>query len=375
MDSSGKGKELYIGIMSGTSMDGVDLVLADFSGALPKVVAALGEPWPGDMLPIMHRLCAPGADELDTAGGLAVRISQVFAGGVTKLLNQAGIAPEEVTAIGSHGQTVRHRPGAGFSVQLGSGALLAELTGIDVICDFRAADLAAGGQGAPLVPAFHSAVFRDPAKLRIIINIGGIANISVLDHALPEVPGFDTGPGNTLMDHTVRRIWNEPWDRDALHARQGQIRQDLLSRLLEHPYLAQPFPKSTGRETFSPAWLEEVLATVSPAPAPEDLLRTLCAFTAETIGRAADQTAGGQEYEAYVCGGGAHNPLLMEELGRTMQGCVRLADTWALGADPDYVEALAFAWLAMRFTRRLPGNLPSATGARRERILGCLYPR
>lgn len=367
-------EKLFIGIMSGTSMDGIDLVMADFAGATPRIVAATEERWPGEMLPKMHALCLPGEGEIDLAGEAGLEISRVFARGVERLLAEAQISRKRITAIGSHGQTVRHRPEKGFSVQIGSGALLAELTGIDVITDFRSADLASGGQGAPLVPAFHNLVFRNSKALRFVINIGGISNISVLDHDAAEVPGFDTGPGNTLMDALTRLVWREPYDRDARHARQGKICNRLLERLMAHPYFDMPWPKSTGRETFTLEYAQNCMRELELEIPPEDLLRTLLAFTSRTIADAVLAIAQDRPYEAYVCGGGARNNLLMSELRQDLAGCGTFGTTALIGADPDYVEALAFAWLALRFAERKPGNLPSATGARKFKVLGCLYP-
>lgn len=367
-------RELYIGIMSGTSMDGIDLVLAEFDGNQAKVIAAAGGKWPEKLLKTMHGLCTPGDNETDKSGAVSVEISRVFADGVNQLLKKADVRAEDVAAIGSHGQTVRHRPELGFTVQLGSGALLAHLTGIDVICDFRSADMAAGGQGAPLVPAFHDQIFRNPEKLRFIINIGGISNISVLDHSSRTVLGFDTGPGNTLMDLLVRNTWNEPYDKNAVHAGQGTVCIPLLNRLMQHPYIKKDWPKSTGRETFTGEFTDQCVRETGISISPEDLLRTLAAFTADSIADAVMRVADGRSYESYICGGGAHNPLLMSDLETRLQGCEKFGSTELLGADPDYVEALAFAWLARQFVRRQPGNLPAATGASRSKILGCLYP-
>ncbi len=367
-------KSYYIGIMSGTSMDGIDLVLADFGQEQIRTIASCEEQWPNELLEQMHRLCQPSDNEIDLVGVVGNEISRIFARGVDHLLQLAKVEPQEVVAIGCHGQTIRHRPQLGFSVQIGSGSLLAQLTGIDVICDFRSADIAASGQGAPLVPAFHHVMFRNPARLRFIVNIGGIANISVLDHDCPQVLGFDTGPGNTLMDALMRTIWQEKYDKDSQRARQGQLIPDLLDTLMEHPYLQEHWPKSTGRETFTWQWVEDMVKKQQVQSHANDLLRTLCRFTARSIALHINQIAHGRSYEVYICGGGVHNPLLMDDLKEELTDCSLLTSTWDLGVDPDFVEALAFAWLALRFTQRLPGNLMDATGASKPKILGCLYP-
>ncbi|MGN1356552.1 MAG: anhydro-N-acetylmuramic acid kinase [Succinivibrionaceae bacterium] len=367
-------KEYFIGIMSGTSMDGVDLVLASFPRGKPQVICTCEQSWPEEILPQLHGLCSPSFGETETMGEVSCSISRIFARGVEKLLEKARISPSEVIAIGSHGQTIRHHPDLGYSWQLGCGALLSELTGIDVICDFRSADIAAGGEGAPLVPAFHNWVFRHPGILRFIVNIGGIANVSVLDPEKKQVIGFDTGPGNTLLDCCTRKFWHEPCDKDAFHARQGAVNRQFLQILLQHPYLARSYPKSTGRETFTWEFVEECLRSLPGKIKEEDILRTLSAYTSLTIAREVCNIAGTASYEVYICGGGSHNPVITEDLNTYLRGCCRLGDTGLLGADPDFVEALAFAWLAYRFTARLPGNLPEATGAYKPKILGCLYP-
>ncbi len=367
-------KKYYIGIMSGTSMDGVDLVLAEFSQDKPKVKVAIEKKWPCEIATKLHNLCTPSFNETVLMGEAANDISTIFAQGVEELLKQAKVAPEEVIAIGSHGQTIRHHPEKSFSWQIGNGALLAELTGIDVVCDFRSSDIAAGGEGAPLVPAFHNYVFRNPNQLRFIVNIGGISNISVLDPNKSSIVGFDTGPGNTLLDANARKSWQVPCDYDAIHAQKGKVNTTLLNILMAHPYLKRDYPKSTGRETFTWEYIEECLKKVKEDLSSEDLQRTLCAYTAKTIADQIIKIAEKRNFETYVCGGGCHNPIIMNDLKHYLEGCYQLGSTDLLGADPDFVEALAFAWLAYRFTHRLPGNLPEATGATKPKILGCLYP-
>jgi len=367
-------KKYYIGIMSGTSMDGIDLVLASFINGKPEIKAVKETFWPKEIINELHNLCSPSFNEINKVGEISCAISRVFAQGVNELLKEANVNKSEVVAIGSHGQTIRHHPEKGFSMQIGDGSLLAELTNIDVICDFRNADIAVCGEGAPLVPAFHNIVFRDPKKLRFIVNIGGISNISVLDHNNESVIGFDTGPGNTLLDYVTRTNWGEPYDKNSEHARKGIINDILLEKLLEHPYLKRAYPKSTGRETFTWEFVENCLSELKLSLKTEDLLRTLCAYTAKTIADQINIIAKGNEFETLVCGGGCHNPLLMQDLNKYLSNCTTLGSTEIIGANPDYVEALAFAWLALRFTERLPGNLPDVTGAKKPKILGCLYP-
>ncbi|MCH7370778.1 anhydro-N-acetylmuramic acid kinase [Aeromonas sp. MR16] len=378
--------ERYIGLMSGTSMDGIDAVLIEADGDQLRVEAALCHPWPSDTARELHALCTPGENEIDRLGVADNLIAREFAAATRALLAKAGLAPCDIRAIGSHGQTVRHRPALGFTLQIGNAALLAVLTGIDVISDFRTMDMALGGQGAPLVPAFHQALFAKPGALRVVLNLGGIANISVLPgHADGaegaglngsglNIYGFDTGPANTLLDGWYRRHHPQGGAYDACGrwAASGALVPDLLARLLAHPYFAAPWPKSTGREMFTLDWLDGELA--GAAYAPVDVQRTLLALTCHSIARqlpALDKAQG--QAELFVCGGGAHNGPLLAELAALLPRW-RLASTAELGLAPDWVEGAAFAWLAMRFIQRQPGNLPAVTGASRPAVLGALYP-
>ncbi len=366
--------ERYIGLMSGTSMDGIDAVLVMIEGDELRVEAALCHPWPEATARELHALCTPGENEIDRMGVADNRVAQEFAAATLALLAKAGLEPKDIRAIGSHGQTVRHRPQLGFTLQIGNAALLAALTGIDVVADFRTLDMALGGQGAPLVPAFHQAIFAKPHALRVVLNLGGIANISVLPGHADGVYGLDTGPANTLLDGWYRR--HQPhggnYDAGGQWAASGQLVPPLLEKLLAHPYFAAPWPKSTGREMFTLEWLDGELA--GTAYAPVDVQRTLQALSCHSIARQLpelDETH--TRPELFVCGGGAHNGPLLAELAALLPRW-RLESTAALGLAPDWVEGAAFAWLAQRFMTRQPGNLPAVTGASRPAVLGALYP-
>lgn len=368
--------ERYIGLMSGTSMDGIDAVLVMIEGDKLRVEAALSHPWP--TAHELHRLCTPGDNEIDRMGVADNLVAREFAAATHALLAKAGLTPADIRAIGSHGQTIRHRPQLGFTLQIGNAALLAALTGIDVIADFRTMDMALGGQGAPLVPAFHQALFAKPGALRVVLNLGGIANISVLPGQADGVYGFDTGPANTLLDGWYRRHHPKgaSYDAGGQWAASGQIIPELLEKLLVHPYFAAPAPKSTGREMFTLDWLDGELA--GSAYAPVDVQRTLQALTCHSIARqlpAQNEASGARQPEAelFVCGGGAHNAPLLSELASLLPHW-RIASTAELGLAPDWVEGAAFAWLAQRFIQRQPGNLPAVTGASRLAVLGALYP-
>ncbi len=355
----------YIGLMSGTSLDGVAAVLTSFGDALHTAYL----PFPDDLKQELLALQSASDDEIHREAQAAIRIAGLYADCVHALLSTADIDASQVRAIGAHGQTIRHRPELGYTRQINHPALLAELTGIDVVADFRNRDIAAGGQGAPLVPAFHQAVFGSADATRVVANIGGIANISVL-RADGSVLGYDTGPGNVLLDLWAGRHLGTPYDANGDWAASGTVQSALLEDLLAEPFLALAAPKSTGRDLFNPAWLTQQLsrwASLTPA----DVQATLCAFTARALADAISRDA--PEAEAvYVCGGGALNAHLMAALHQALRKPVMTTD--ALGIAPMHVEAMAFAWLAARFCERLPGNLPAVTGARGPRILGALYP-
>jgi anhydro-N-acetylmuramic acid kinase len=360
---------LYIGMMSGTSLDGVDGVLADFAD--PAAIRTLGAafiPFDAALRADLMALQASGANEIEREARAANQIAACYAACVAQLLPAAG---GPVRALAAHGQTIRHRPELGFTRQTINAALLAELSGIDVIADFRSRDVAAGGQGAPLVPAYHAAQFGKPGVTRVVVNIGGIANISVL-HGDGRVSGFDTGPGNVLMDGWIARHQGKPYDADGAWAASGTIDEALLAEMLEEPYFALAAPKSTGRDLFHMDWLDARLAR-GPALPPKDVQATLTALTAVSIASAIEAVAA--EVDAvYVCGGGAYNGALMGELKAALGGSTTVESTAVLGVPPNRVEALAFAWLGYRFHQRKAGNLPAVTGAAGGRILGALYP-
>ncbi|MET3132317.1 anhydro-N-acetylmuramic acid kinase [Oxalobacteraceae bacterium GrIS 1.11] len=363
---------LYIGLMSGTSLDGVDGALVDFSGATARTLAAAYLPFPAALRAELMDLQSAGHNEIEREALAANVLAARYAACVAALLAEAGVAPAAVKAIGVHGQTIRHRPELGFTRQTNNPALLAELSGIDVIADFRSRDIAAGGQGAPLVPAFHQARFGLAGQTRIVANIGGIANISVL-HGDGGVTGFDTGPGNVLMDAWIFRHLGREYDAGGAWAASGKEIPTLLAALLQEPYFDLAAPKSTGRDLFHPAWLDARLAPFAGA-APADVQFTLTKLSALTLAQAI-RRYGPQADAVYICGGGAYNDTLLRELAAALDGQATVASTAQLGVAPNLVEALAFAWLALRFTQGEDGNLASVTGARGGRILGALYPR
>ena len=363
---------LYIGLMSGTSLDGVDGALVDFSD--DGSVRSLGDAYiafPASLRADLMALQSAGQNEIEREALAANQLVRHYADCVAMLLSNAGIGADAVAAIGAHGQTIRHRPELGFTRQLNNPALLAELTGIDVIADLRSRDVAAGGQGAPLVPAFHQAIFNLPGHTRVLANIGGISNISVL-HADGTVTGYDTGPGNALMDGWSLQHLGQPYDANGAWAATGKVLPALLADLLNDPYFDLPAPKSTGRDLFHADWLQGKLAN-HPGAQAADVQATLTQLTAASLAHAIARD-GAQAENVYVCGGGAQNASLMAALARQLPG-MTVASTQTLGVAPSQVEALAFAWLAWRFTQRKPGNLPAVTGAAGLRVLGALYPR
>lgn len=361
-------RDLYIGLMSGTSLDGVDAVLADFSGPGFRVVAHAHAGFAPELGRALLALTGQGYDEIDRAGRLGRTLAESYARAVGLVRAKAGVAANEIRAIGCHGQTIRHRPEQGFTVQIGNPALLAERTGITVVADFRSRDMAAGGQGAPLVPAFHAVAFGDPAEGRAAVNIGGIANVTLLPREGP-VLGFDTGPGNCLMDLWAGRHLGQPFDSRGAWAGGADPIPALLARMLEEPYFRLPAPKSSGRELFGLAWLEKHLDGTED---PQAVEATLLELTSETIARAIEQ-ASPSIARLIVCGGGAGNYALLRRLRDRLAPCV-VEDSSARGLAPDRVEATAFAWLAWRAIAGLPGNLPAVTGALGPRILGAIYP-
>jgi anhydro-N-acetylmuramic acid kinase len=372
---------LYIGLMSGTSMDGVDGVLVDFGADARSGMHMLTDThvaMPPSLGAELLALNTSGPDELQRAALAANALARLQAEVVAHLLNQAGIEPDAVRAVGSHGQTVRHRPGefdgTGFTLQLNNGALLAEACGIDVVCDFRSRDVAAGGQGAPLVPAFHRDVFASMTP-RAILNVGGIANLTLLpstDESAPGQPlrGFDTGPGNALMDYWCKLHTDAAYDDDGRWAASGGVNAALLSRMLAEPYFKKLPPKSTGRDLFNWEWLKQQLVGTTAEPA--DVQATLLELTARSVSDAL-RSAAPDTRELLVCGGGAHNGALVARLSALWPG-LAVATTDTAGLPATQVEAAAFAWLARQFCERQPGNHPGVTGAAGLRVLGALYP-
>lgn len=363
---------LYVGLISGTSADGVDAALASFDPAI-RLHAAVTYAYPNDLRQRILTLAqGPGLIALDEFGVLDVEIARVFAQATQALLQRAGISADAVHALGSHGQTVRHRPDGAtpYTLQLGDPSLVAELTGITTVADFRRRDLAAGGQGAPLAPGLHAALCSQPGRTRVVLNLGGIANITIL-MGTPEAPvgGFDTGPASCLLDAWAQHHLGLAYDREGFFAAGGRIQSGLLERLLSDPYFAAAPPKSTGREVFHLAWLQRHIGTVEFAPA--DVQATLVALTARSVADAIARHAAGTS-EILVCGGGVHNPVLMAALTAKLAP-VSVISTQQVGIDPDFMEALLFAWLAWRRLENRPGNLPAVTGARGERVLGGIY--
>jgi anhydro-N-acetylmuramic acid kinase len=365
----------FIGLMSGTSLDGVDAVLAeDAEGGHVRAQAHVHRPLSDPLRAELLALNSPGPNELHRAAVAAQGLIGVYAQAVAALLAQAGLSAADIRAVGAHGQTVRHRPqeftATGYTVQLMNGALLAELCGIDVVCDFRSRDVAAGGQGAPLVPAFHAVAFAAPGEHRAVLNIGGMANLTLLPAAGP-VGGFDCGPGNVLMDLWCQRQRGLPHDAGGAWAAGGTVDAHLLARWLCDPYFRRPPPKSTGRDLFDAGWLEAHLADADTGA--QDVLATLTEFTARTATDALREHAP-QTESLIVCGGGAFNDHLMKRLAALVPANTRVSSTAESGTAPDQVEALAFAWLASAHVARRPGNVPSVTGASGPRVLGALYP-
>ncbi|MBC8943861.1 anhydro-N-acetylmuramic acid kinase [Xenorhabdus indica] len=361
----------YIGVMSGTSMDGVDVILAEISDKAVTQQESYSHPFPQELKQKLLSICQGQQTTLSIVGQLDYELGTLFAESVKGLLDKAGLTANDITAIGCHGQTVWHEPDGEkpFTIQIGDNNRVAALTGITTVGDFRRRDMAYGGQGAPLVPAFHMAVLGHPAERRVILNIGGIANISAL---LPNsaVKGYDTGPGNMLMDAWTWRHKQLPYDKDAQWADEGNVNEDLLQKMLSDPYFARTAPKSTGREYFNMVWLEKQLVDF-PDVKPEDVQATLAELTAVSI---AEQVLLNDGCERLlVCGGGARNPFIMHRLSALLPD-TEVATTDKYGLSGDDMEALAFAWLAFRTMSGLPGNLPSVTGADRATILGAIYP-
>lgn len=383
--------------MSGTSLDGIDAVLVDLSRPEPLLLASYYLPFDDTLKNSLLALHQPGHNEIHLAEVTGNQLARMYAQSIVPLLSQTGIAVTRVRAIGCHGQTIRHRPEHGYSLQIGNAALLAELTGITVVNDFRSRDIAAGGQGAPLVPAFHEHVLRHPGIHRVIVNIGGISNLTNLppdtatsdkpsqNNSLPDevaaaIPapdahahrvmtsGFDCGPGNLLMDAWCMKHTGKPYDDNGAWAASGRVLPELLELMLGEPYFSINPPKSSGRDLFSMAWL---LGRLTGEEAAVDVQTTLLELTCRTIAQAIRQHCAGAQ-EIYLCGGGAHNRALSNRLAAMLPDC-SIQTTGVLGIDGDFMESIAFAWLAQQALHGKPANLPLVTGARHPCILGAVY--
>nr|WP_314740737.1 anhydro-N-acetylmuramic acid kinase [uncultured Haemophilus sp.] len=364
---------LYLGIMSGTSLDGVDLALIDFAGK-PKLLASGFVPMPEDLRTDLSALLKSGETSLQKLGEIDHRLGVLYADCVTEFLAKNQLKARQITAIGCHGQTVWHSPQGAFpfTMQIGDMNLVASRTGITTIGDFRRKDMAVGGQGAPLVPAFHEAVFARPNQFTVVLNIGGISNISVLDPAV-ETIGYDVSVGNALMDSWIEKHLSKRYDKNAEWAKTGEVLPDLLTAMLAEPFLQLPPPKSTGRELFNLAWLAKFLEKL-PACRAEDVQRTLAEFTAQSVVNELQKWNDKTNKVLLVCGGGARNPLLMARFQSLLPDW-QVTTTNDYGIDIDYVEAAAFAWLAYRRMENLPSNMPSVTGAKQAVSLGVIFPK
>ncbi|SDC25338.1 anhydro-N-acetylmuramic acid kinase [Acinetobacter boissieri] len=369
---------IYIGVMTGTSMDGIDFVAASFEPL--KLHATLSIAFEPDLKDELMALTRPDDNEIDRMGKADVALAKKIAHGINQLIADNGLDRQQIRAIGCHGQTIRHRPEDGFTLQLGDPNIITEITQIAVVSDFRRRDMAAGGQGAPLVPAFHQAIFQHPQIDRVILNLGGIANVSLLPaNKKHKILGFDTGPANILMDGWCRRYTGQPFDENGDWAAHGTAIRPLLDRLYAHDFFAKEPPKSTGREDFNLDWLDDQLIDWRNDPeyevlddTAENIQATLAKLTVRAIQKAVYRS-GMKDGEMYVCGGGAYNSYILEQLRwrlRKHEWSVQTTDV--LGLSPTWVEGTAFAWLAMQFVEQRSGNIPAVTGAVGTRILGCI---
>ena len=369
--------KLYLGIMSGTSLDGVDLALVDFFEK-PNLVASGFIPMPEDLRADLSTLLKAGETSLQKLGEIDHRLGVLYADCVNEFLAKNKLKPSQIEAIGCHGQTIWHAPQGGFpfTMQIGDMNIVSACTGITTVGDFRRKDMAMGGQGAPLVPAFHEAVFARPNQFTVVLNIGGISNISVLDPK-SETIGYDVSVGNALMDSWIEKHLGKRYDKNAEWAKTGEVISELLVEMLSEPFLQLPPPKSTGRELFNLAWLEKQFANLtakSTAYKVEDVQRTLAEFTAQSVSLELSQWKNEPNKVLLVCGGGARNPLLMERFNVLLPDW-HVGTTNDYGVDVDYVEAAAFAWLAFQRMENLPSNMPSVTGASQAVSLGVIFPK
>ena len=366
---------LYIGVMSGTSLDGIDVSITDFSDDQIQLVAAETYPFSEQLRRDLHQLIATARTHLHQLGQIDVALGHAYSEAINQLLDETQISANQIVAIGCHGQTVFHAPDCRypFSMQIGNANVIAEKTGITTITDFRQRDMVLGGQGAPLVPAFHQALFHSHNENRVIANIGGIGNITILPKDKKNVvSGFDTGPGNVLMDEWYQQHHLDLYDANGDWARDGTVDKELLDILMMDNFFGQAIPKSTGREYFNLKWLANILTQVDKAIPAKDIQKTLLEMTARSITDAITTYA--EDTDAvYVCGGGSHNEVLMNALRKHLPG-ISVETTSKLGLAPDWVEACAFSWLAMRTLAHQAGNLPAVTGADKPSILGAIYP-
>jgi anhydro-N-acetylmuramic acid kinase len=365
---------LYIGMMSGTSIDAVDAVAVNFDTAFPEVVAHYQAPFPETLKKQIIQLCHPEPVSLTLLGSVDHELGSLYADCVHNLLDKNGISKNSITAIGNHGQTIAHYPDTTnpFTLQIGNAHIIAAKTGIDTVADFRQRDVAVGGQGAPFAPIFHKEIFSDEKEDRVILNIGGMANITILNHQSSNISGFDTGPGNTLMDAWINHHHQQSYDHNGEWATQGKVSNDLLELLLNDPFFTLPPPKSTGREKFNLTWLKEKLDKANKSLQPEDVQATLLMLTAISI-KQAITTHAKQTERVIVCGGGAYNPALMALL-KTKLSSIEVVSTLAEGVDPQLIESMAFAWLAKQTIEKRPLDLRQVTGASKKTILGVIYP-
>lgn len=369
-------KEIYIGLMSGTSIDAIDAAIVEFtSDKQIKILATHSHSMPETLKADIIELCEPGPNGVYRLGKVDIELGNMFARCVLELMNKSKVSTSEVIAIGSHGQTIRHMPNEEipFTIQIGDPNIITKVTGITTVADFRRRDMAFGGQAAPLAPAFHQYLFQTKESNRFIINLGGIANLTFLPKNLEDkVIGFDTGPGNTLLDNWCYKHIHQPYDNEGRWAREGKINETLLQAMLDDPYFKKAAPKSTGREYFNLAWVSNYLENCADEISVKDVQATLTELTAKSIAKAVKQVHENPT-EIFLCGGGVHNQLLSERIQANLPQ-YKIATTAKVGLDPEWVEAVTFAWLARQTMHHQPGNLPSVTGATRHTILGAIYP-
>lgn len=356
---------LYIGLISGTSADGIDAALVDFSSTKPHLIDTFYVKYSEKLRKSVLALNQPGEDEINRLGELDILLGEAFANAAMQLLEKNQISEQQIHAIGSHGQTIRHHPHRRFTLQIGDPNIIATRTGITTVADFRRRDMAHGGQGAPLVPAFHEEIFATSQKNRVIVNIGGVANVTLLSQTPPR--GYDTGPGNNLMNDWTQLHWQKTFDENGMLASKGKINHTLLEKLLHDDYFKISAPKSTGPEYFNLEWLKKYLPN---AIAKEDVQTTLAEFTAQSIIREIKNNF--TECEIFICGGGVHNQFLMKRL-KLLANPWPVESTKVCGVDPDWMEAMAFAWLAKQTLEGKPGNITSVTGAQKATLLGGVY--